>query len=125
MESLGLLLIVISIVAGNAPAVLHQWRTDRPDFIKTLWLMLAYALYVALGLVGMLLLIGDMPQEQPKRAALLLTGAITAWIFYGGLILMRTVPRYREPPRWLMRFGLADVVLLGGLFVFLAAYLQG
>jgi hypothetical protein len=23
------------------------------------------------------------------------------------------VPRYREPPAWLMRFGIADVLLLG------------
>jgi hypothetical protein len=36
---------------------------------------------------------------------------------------MRTVPRYREPPAWLMRFGIADVILLALLFGCLGAYL--
>jgi hypothetical protein len=36
---------------------------------------------------------------------------------------MRTVPRYREPPRWLMRFGVADLIVLGGMFGSLAAHL--
>ena len=30
----------------------------------------------------------------------------------GLLTLMRVVPRYRELPRWLMHFGVADIVLL-------------
>ena len=45
--------------------------------------------------------------------ALTLTGFMVGWIFYGGLTLMRVVPRYREPPAWLMHFGIADIVLLG------------
>jgi hypothetical protein len=38
---------------------------------------------------------------------------------------MRVVPRYREPPAWLMRFGIADIVLLGATFAGLAGYLWG
>ena len=45
------------------------------------------------------------------------------FIFYGALTLMRVVPRYREPPAWLMRFGIADIVLLGATFACLAGYL--
>ena len=36
---------------------------------------------------------------------------------------MRVVPRYREPPGWLMHFGIADIVLLGATLACLAAYL--
>jgi hypothetical protein len=36
---------------------------------------------------------------------------------------MRAVPRYREPPAWLMRFGIADIMLLGATFACLAGYL--
>ena len=46
---------------------------------------------------------------------------MVGWIFYGGLTLMRAVPRYREPPAWLMRFGIADIVLLGATLACLAA----
>ena len=57
--------------------------------------------------------------------ALLLTLFILGFICYGALTLRRVVPRYREPPAWLMRFGIADIVLLGATFVCLAGYLWG
>lgn len=46
-----------------------------------------------------------------------------AWVLYGALTLMRVVPRYRQPPAWLMRFGIADVLVLGLMFSSLAFYL--
>ena len=80
-----------------------------------------FALYIALG-IGLLLLLAPAAGEgEPK--VLLLTGVVVGWILYGALTLMRVVPRYREPPRWLMRFGIADVVLLGLMFGCLIAYL--
>ena len=51
---------------------------------------------------------------------MLLTGFILDFIFYGALTLMRVVPRYRA---WLMRFRMADIVLLGATFRCLAGYL--
>jgi hypothetical protein len=48
---------------------------------------------------------------------------ILGFILYGALTLMRVVPRYREPPAWLMRFGIADISLLGAIFACLAGYL--
>jgi hypothetical protein len=51
-----------------------------------------------------------------------LTIAAVGFIFYGALTLMRAVPRYREPPAWLTRFGLADVIILGVTFLALALY---
>jgi hypothetical protein len=80
-----------------------------------------YALYVALGFALFLLLAPAPGEAEPK--ALLLAGLVVGWILYGALTLTRVVPRYREPPRWLMRFGIADVVLLGLMFGCLAAYL--
>jgi len=123
MESLGVLAIVVAVLVANIPAVVQQWRADRPGVIKTLWLMGAYAIYVALGIAGLLLLVPEAP-PGPEVKPLLLTGAMVAWILYGALTLMRAVPRYREPPGWLMRFGIADIVLLAALVGCLAGYLR-
>jgi hypothetical protein len=122
MQSWGLLVVVVGVLLANLPAVMAQWRTDRPGFIKTLWLMATYALYVALGIA---LLLGLAPRQPGETRALLLTGVAVGWIFYGALTLMRVVPRYREPPRWLMRFGIADVLVLGLLLGCLGAFFYG
>lgn len=119
MQNLGLLVLVIGVFVANLPAVMEQWRTDRPGSIKTLWVMGIYALYVGLGLVLLLLL---APRRPGETKALYLTGVV-GWIFYGALTLMRVVSRYREPPRWLMRFGIADVLVLGLMLGCLGAYL--
>jgi hypothetical protein len=121
MQNFGILLLVMAVLAANLPAVMQQWRSDRPGFIKTLWLMGAYGLYVALGLLLLFLL---MPRGGTTQwNALLLTGVMVGFIFYGALTLLRGVPRYREPPRWLMRFGIADLMVLALMFGSLAAYL--
>ena len=121
MQNWGILILVVAVFVANLPGVMEQWRTDRPGFIKTLWLMGAYALYVALGIAFLLLLAPAQGASEGK--ALLLTGVMVGWIFYGALTLMRVVPRYREPPRWLMRFGIADLLVLGLMFGCLGAYL--
>ena len=120
IENWGFLLLIIAVFIANLPGVMEQWRSDRPGFIKTLWLMGIYALYVALGL-GLLLLLA--PRQPGESKALFLTGVIVGWIFYAALTLMRVVPRYREPPSWLMRFGIADLLVLGLMFGSLAGYL--
>jgi hypothetical protein len=70
-----------------------------------------------------LLIVLAPPPGSPDAKALLLTGVLVGWIFYGALTLMRVVPRYREPPRWLMRFGIADLLVLGLMLGCLGAYL--
>jgi len=120
MQNWGILILVIAVFVANLPGVMEQWRSDRPGFVKTLWLMAAYALYVALGLAFLLLL---APRQPGESKALFLTGVMVGWIFYGALTLMRVVPRYREPPSWLMRFGIADLLVLGLMFGCLGAYL--
>ena len=105
---------VIAVMVANIPALMQQWHDDRPGAIKTLWLAAIYLVYVALGIW---LLLGVMAPVGTKGPGVLFAiGFLFAWIFYGVLTLMRAVPRYREPPRWLMHFGIADIVLLGLLF---------
>jgi hypothetical protein len=120
MQNWGLLILIIGIAVANLPAAMQQWRQDRAGAIKMLWLVGAYALYVALGIALLLLL---APRQAGETKALLLTGVLVGYILYGGLTLMRLVPRYREPPAWLMRFGMADIALLGLMFGCLIAYL--
>jgi hypothetical protein len=76
MQNWGLLFLVIGVLVANLPAVMQQWRTDRPGFIKTLWLIGIYALYVALGLALILFLLPcrerhrrDRPAAPPSQAA--------------------------------------------------------
>jgi hypothetical protein len=123
MEGLATLIVVVAVFIANLPALRQQWRTDRPGSIKTIWMFGVYCLYVGLGIVVMLLLAPKTGGQGGGGKALTLTGFMVGWIFYGGLTLMRAVPRYREPPAWLMRFGIADIVLLGATLACLAAYL--
>ena len=122
MEGLGVLLVVVAAFVANLPALREQWRTDRAGSIKTIWLFGLYCLYVGLGIVILLLLAPKTGGEGGDKA-LLLTGFSVGFILYGALTLMRAVPRYREPPRWLMHFGIADIILLGATLACLAGYL--
>jgi hypothetical protein len=123
MEGLATLIVVVAVFVANLPALREQWRTDRPGSIKTIWMFGVYCLYVGLGIVVLLLLAPKTGGQDGGGKALTLTGFMVGWIFDGGLTLMRVVPRYREPPAWLMHFGIADIVLLGATLACLAAYL--
>jgi hypothetical protein len=123
MEGLATLIVVVAVFLANLPALREQWRTDRAGSIKTIWMFGVYCLYVGLGIVVLLLLAPKTGGQGGGGKALTLTGFMVGWIFYGGLTLMRVVPRYREPPAWLMHFGIADIVLLGATLDCLAAYL--
>jgi hypothetical protein len=123
MEGLATLIVVVAVFIANLPALREQWRTDRAGSIKTIWMFGVYCLYVGLGIVVLLLLAPKTGGQSGGGKALTLTGFMVGWIFYGGLTLMRVVPRYREPPAWLMHFGIADIVLLGATLACLAAYL--
>ena len=112
---------MVAVFLANLPALREQWLSDRAGFIKTIWLLGLYFLYIGLGLAVLFLL--RPPPGTGEGKALLLTGFVLGFILYGGLMLMRVVPRHREPPAWLIRFGIADIVLLGATLACLAAYL--
>ena len=82
MQNWGVLILVVAVFVANLPTVMAQWRSDRQGSIKTLWLMGAYALYVALGL-ALLLLLAPAQGGASDGKALLLTGVMVGWIFYG------------------------------------------
>ena len=107
MQNWGVLILVVMVFVANLPAVMQQWRADRPGFIKTLWLMGAYALYIALG-IGLLLLLAPVAGEgEPK--VLLLTGAGT--LVVGGLLLFSVVllrRRERAAQAWMLGSAGAD-----------------
>jgi hypothetical protein len=96
MEGLGVLLVVVAVFVANLPAAIEQWRTDRPGSIKTIWMFGVYCLYVGLGIVVLLLLAPKTGGQGGGDKAVTLTGFIVGFILYGGLTLMRVVPRYRD-----------------------------
>ena len=78
-------------------------------------------IYVGLGIW---FVIGFMAPEGARAPKVLLAVVLlVSWIFYGALTLMRVVPRYREPPQWLMHFGVVDIILLGLMSGCAGAYL--
>ncbi len=113
MQSWERLVVVLIAISVTLPALLRQWQTDRSGVGKTLRLAAVYLAYVGLGIALLFWLVpraGTAGTGEDK--ALEPTLAMLGWILYGALILMRSVPRYREPPAWLMRFGIADFVLI-------------
>ncbi len=113
MQGWEVLVVVLIATSVTLPAVMRQWQTDRSGVGRTLWLAALYLAYVGLGIALLFWLVpraGAAGTGEDK--ALELTLAMFGWILYGALILMRSVPRYREPPAWLMRFGIADFVLI-------------
>lgn len=121
MEQFGILIMALAIFLATLPKIRRQWIEDRAGTIKTLKLLVLYFLYAIFGIISLLFLIPSAGTSEAK--ALALTGAFVVFLFYGLLILMRLVPRYREPPAWLMRFGILDIALLCLLFSLLVAYL--
>jgi hypothetical protein len=121
MQDWGMAAVVVAVLIANVPAVMQQWREDRPGLIRTLWMAAAYVAYVG---VGIWLLLGVMAPVGSKGPHVLFAiGFLLVWILYGGLALMHVVPRYRELPRWLTQFGVIDVIVLATLFGCLVGYL--
>jgi len=114
-------IVVLAVLIVNVPAMMQQWHDDRAGVIKTLWLAGIYVLYTLLGIWLVLGVMAPVGAEGIK--VLFAIGLLLGWIFYGLLTLTRTVPRYRELPRWLTHFGVADIVLLTVIFGCAAAYL--
>jgi hypothetical protein len=78
-------------------------------------LLLALSAYLAIGAIGTAILITSRPYLSDTPAAAL--GAMTAflgWIGLGLHLLFRLIPTMgeRPKPRWMMRFGIFDVVCL-------------
>jgi hypothetical protein len=93
-------------------------RITRAFIRKTMVGVIVYLTYTAVGIGFLFLLI--RVAHGPNAIEGVLT-AFVGWILLGVIGLIRFVPRLREPPRWLMHFGIADVVCFAVVGVGLAA----
>jgi hypothetical protein len=107
MTGLALLGIVIAIAVSAIVQIFTDPRITGAFIGKSLLVLAVYAVHVAAGFTVMWLLLPKGP-----AAALGATTAFLGWVGLGMLGLMRFAPRLREPPRWLMRVGIADLVCL-------------
>ena len=90
--------------------VLFDPRITRRFIQDSVWSLLAYGIYVGLGLAAAW---AWLPMGPDAVVGTVL--AIVGWIGLGGLGLVRLAPRLREPPAFLAQFGIADLVGLAAL----------
>ena len=104
-------LAVVLLVAAIAIAATVQIGADphigRAFVHRSLLVLALYAAFAAVGFMLMWFLLPKGPD-----AALGATAAFLGWLGFGMLGLIRFAPRLREPPRWLMRVGIADLLCL-------------
>ena len=124
MSKIWIVLLMIGIIAANMPAVMAQWHADRAGAVKTLQLFAIYLIYCLIG-AGLVIWLATRARlsGSASGALLTLTGFAVGWVLYGALTLTRAVPRYRDLPRFVTQFGLADVVVLGFCLTCLWIYL--
>jgi hypothetical protein len=107
MTGLAAVALMVAIAIGAIAQIMTDPRISG-SFIRNSLLVLAlYAVFLAAGFALMWLLLPKGPD-----AALGATAAFLGWVGFGMLGLIRFAPRLREPPRWLMRLGIADLVCL-------------
>jgi hypothetical protein len=108
------LLVVLAVAVSAIAQICTDPRITRAFIYRSLLALGVYAAHVAAAMLVMIYLLPWGPQ-----AALGVVFAFLGWIGLGFLGLVRFAPRTTEPPRWLMHFGLADVICLalivGGL----------
>ena len=101
------LLAVIAVAASALVQIFTDPRITRKFLANTMIAFAVYAAHVAIGGTVLLFLLPRGP-----NAAAGLTAAFLGWVGLGALGLIRFAPRLREPPRFLLHFGIADAVCL-------------
>ncbi len=101
------LLIALAVAVSALAQALTDPRVTRQFVYRSLIAFAVYAVHVAIGLLVVLYLLPFRPE-----AAVGATMAFLGWVGLGGLGLIRFAPRLREPPRFLLRFGVADAICL-------------
>jgi hypothetical protein len=101
------LLVIIAVAISAIAQICTDPRITRVFIYKSLLALGVYAVHVAVAIVVMVYLLPLGP-----HAALGVTLAFLGWIGFGMLGLIRFAPRTKEPPRWLMQFGVPDIVCL-------------
>ncbi|MBI3743096.1 MAG: hypothetical protein HY261_02245 [Chloroflexi bacterium] len=107
MTDLVKFLVAVMIAISGLAQILTDPRITRDFRHKSLLALAVYAVHCAVGFAAVWLLLPKGPE-----AALGATAAVLGWIGFGMLGLIRFAPRLREPPRWLMHVGMADLACL-------------
>jgi len=101
------LVVVLAVGISALGQIFTDPRITRAFIWKSLTMLAIYFVHVA---IGMFILIFLLPWNGNAAGAAAV--ALVGWVALGGLGLLRVAPRTREPPQWLMHFGIADVVCL-------------
>ena len=102
-------LIGVLFAMMMAVQMMSDPRITRKFIRKTMVAVAFYLLHTAIG-IGFLFVLVRFGRGPHAIGGLLI--AFVGWICLGVLGLIRFAPRLREPPRWLMHVGIADVVCL-------------
>lgn len=101
------LLLALAVLVSALAQALTDPRVTRKFVYHSMIAFAVYAVHVTTGILVMLYLLPFKPE-----AAVGATMALLGWIGLGGLGLVRFAPRLREPPRFLLRFGVVDAICL-------------
>jgi hypothetical protein len=110
----GLVIVVLATGIAALVQIFTDPRITREFIYKSLVVLAVYAAHLAVGLLVLIYLLPHHPDSAIGSVA-----ALLGWLGLGFLGLVRFAPRLREPPAFLMQFGIADAVFLlmiaGGL----------
>lgn len=110
-----MLLAILAVAASALVQIFTDPRITRQFLAKSIIALAVYAAHAAIGVSVILLLLPRGPD-----AAAGVVAAVLGWLGLGFLGLVRFAPRLREPPKILMRYGVADaaclLVIAGGIF---------
>lgn len=115
MGSMGLVLLVVAVGLHALLEIRADPSIDRRFVVRTGAAAGVFLLYVTGGTVALLGLLGRStpgPAADPGSAGVAALLFLLGWVAWGTVLLVRTVPRRREPPGWLMRVGWVDLGLL-------------
>jgi hypothetical protein len=107
MLELAKVFIVLAIIAQAIAQILTDPRITKKFLAKSTVAFALYAAHVAIAILVVAYLIPKGPASATG-----VTTAVLGWIGLGALGLIRFAPRLREPPTFLMHFGIADIVCL-------------
>jgi hypothetical protein len=110
---------LFALIALSAGAqLLTDPRLNRKFVYRSLLALLLFAGHCTIGgLVFFWLL------PHPPEAVLGVMAGFSGWLGLGMLGLLRLAPRTREPPRWLLHVGIADLVCLAVIAAGIASVL--
>jgi hypothetical protein len=107
MTTTGLILAVLFIGLYAALRFVSRPQFRWTFLSATAIAILVYAAHIVLGGIVLVLAI-----DHDRLGAGGYAIAFAGWFVLGVLDLIRTVPRNREPPAWLMKPGIADAICL-------------